>query len=386
MTKTLTAMFARAARPLALASLAVLAACTTLEPGSGAAGARVAARTEPAAQRVQGDLAELRRCMDNLLLEHGARDISVIVEDLADPGRRTTAISREMLAAAVSGMTQRSRAIRLVTSASVQPQYALRGSVGALDGAKPGTSAFGLDLTLLTTQDMSVVPGTATRNKVTLYGAGAEGRAEVGKFGVSFVVPAGGSDASSQALRALAEVSSVELFGRLARVPYWSCFGTTADDAAIAAEVQDWYDTMAARPAEIVGYFQAQLRTRRVYDGPIDGAVTPPFKEAVARPGWTCDGRACRAEIKGKTVGYFTEGEGAVPSCAGLDIVIAAYPLRGTCKSVAMHIDRFDVWRMGSHAVAIDGSILAIATARGRSGNRPWVVVPEPRRKVALAR
>ena len=283
MTKPLTAMFARAARPLALASLAVLAACTTLEPGSGAAGARVAARPEPAAQRVQGDLAELRRCMDNLLLEHGARDISVIVEDLADPGRRTTAISREMLAAAVSGMTQRSRAIRLVTSASVQPQYALRGSVGALDGAKPGTSAFGLDLTLLTTQDMSVVPGTATRNKVTLYGAGAEGRAEVGKFGVSFVVPAGGSDASSQALRALAEVSSVELFGRLARVPYWSCFGTTADDATIAAEVQDWYDTMAARPAEIVGYFQAQLRTRRVYDGPIDGAVTPPFKEAVAR-------------------------------------------------------------------------------------------------------
>lgn len=283
MTKTLTAMFARTFRPVAVATLAVLAACTTLEPGPGTPDARNAVRAEPTAQRVQGDLPELRRCMDTLLLEHGTREISVIVEDPADPGRRTTAVSREMLAAAVSGMTQRSRAIRLVTSNSAQPQYALRGSVGTLDGARPGTTAYGLDLTLLATQDMSVVPGTATRNKVTLYGSGAEGRAEVGKFGVSFVVAAGGSDASSQALRALAEVSSVELFGRLARVPYWTCFGIGTDDSGVASEVQDWYDTMAARPAEIIGYFQAQLRTRRVYDGPVDGAVNPPFKEAVAR-------------------------------------------------------------------------------------------------------
>ncbi|MGB8315008.1 MAG: ComEC/Rec2 family competence protein [Aestuariivirga sp.] len=110
------------------------------------------------------------------------------------------------------------------------------------------------------------------------------------------------------------------------------------------------------------------------------------FKDAAARPGWTCDGRACRAEIRGKVVGYFVEGEGDLPSCAGLDILIAAYPLRDTCRSVATRIDRFDVWRMGSHAIAIDGSNLAIFTARGKSGTRPWVVAPEPRRKAVLPR
>ena len=110
------------------------------------------------------------------------------------------------------------------------------------------------------------------------------------------------------------------------------------------------------------------------------------FKEAVTRAGWVCEGRSCRAEIKGKLVGYFMEGEGASPSCVGLDIVIAAYPLRGTCKSVATRIDRFDVWRMGSHAIVINGNLLHVTTARGLSGNRPWVVVPEPRKKTSLAR
>jgi hypothetical protein len=40
---------------------------------------------------------------------------------------------------------------------------------------------------------------------------------------------------------------------------------------------------MAARPAELVRYFQQQLRQRRAYDGAIDGAVNADFKEAVVR-------------------------------------------------------------------------------------------------------
>ena len=111
-----------------------------------------------------------------------------------------------------------------------------------------------------------------------------------------------------------------------------------------------------------------------------------PFKQAAARPGWSCVARSCRSEIKGKVVGYFLDGEGVPPACTGLDIIIAAYPLRGACKSVPTRIDRFDVWRMGSHAIVIEGGTAAITTARGLSGTRPWVVVPEPRKKIALTR
>jgi competence protein ComEC len=111
-----------------------------------------------------------------------------------------------------------------------------------------------------------------------------------------------------------------------------------------------------------------------------------PFRQAAARPGWTCEARSCRSEIKGKVIGYFLDGEGAQPACAGLDIIIAAYPLRGACKSVPTRIDRFDVWRMGSHAIVIGDGATAVTTARGLGGSRPWVVVPEPRRKIALTR
>ena len=80
------------------------------------------------------------------------------------------------------------------------------------------------------------------------------------------------------------------------------------------------------------------------------------------------------------------DGEGTVPSCIGLDIIVAAYPLRGACRSVPTRIDRFDVWRMGAHAIALDGNNLRITTARGLSGSRPWVVIPEPRKKAILNR
>ena len=108
------------------------------------------------------------------------------------------------------------------------------------------------------------------------------------------------------------------------------------------------------------------------------------LKDAAARPGWTCVERRCTATVKNKTIAYFREAEGAVPSCDGIDILIADYPLRGACRTVAIRIDRFDVWRHGAHALWIDDGEIDIATARGDCGARPWVVVPEPRKKPAL--
>jgi competence protein ComEC len=109
------------------------------------------------------------------------------------------------------------------------------------------------------------------------------------------------------------------------------------------------------------------------------------LKDAAARPGWTCEKNRCTAQLKKKSIAYFREAEGAAPSCEGIDILIAAYPLRGACRSVAIRIDRFDVWRHGAHALWIDDGEIDMATARGESGARPWVVVPEPRRKSALS-
>src|SRR5262249_46900582 len=159
----------------------------------------------------------------------------------------------------------------VVAGGGVSPQYAVRGTISQLDnqsvrhnGEDTQASVLGIDLTLLTTPDMSVVPGTASRNSTGLFKNGRpyDGKPEIRKVGTTFGLSTSSGEMVGQSTRALAELAVVELFGRLARVPYWSCLGMTEAHEGVSAEIQDWYDSMAAQPAEIIKYFQTQLRVR----------------------------------------------------------------------------------------------------------------------------
>jgi competence protein ComEC len=74
--------------------------------------------------------------------------------------------------------------------------------------------------------------------------------------------------------------------------------------------------------------------------------------------------------------------------CRTVDIVVSANPLRRTCgypTSQQLHIDRFDVWRNGAHAIRITaGGKPEVTTAGEVSGTRPWVHEPVARRKILL--
>lgn len=110
-----------------------------------------------------------------------------------------------------------------------------------------------------------------------------------------------------------------------------------------------------------------------------DGA-TPA--EAARRTGWTCEGAICRAAVRGQRVLYLSEEKLVMTiPCAEADILIAAFPLRGRCRSVPLRIDRFSVWRSGAHALYVDDGAVRVDTARGLQGLRPWTITPEPRRK-----
>lgn len=107
--------------------------------------------------------------------------------------------------------------------------------------------------------------------------------------------------------------------------------------------------------------------------------------DAAKRPGWQCAKDMCRATVKGKRVLYVSGGDETPPDCSGVDILIADYPLRGACARVPARIDRFDLWRSGAAAVWITARGIRIDTARGRQGERPWVVRPEARARVFQA-
>jgi competence protein ComEC len=111
-----------------------------------------------------------------------------------------------------------------------------------------------------------------------------------------------------------------------------------------------------------------------------DGDGVKP-SEAHRRPGWSCKPEVCLAAVKGRKVAFLTEKAEQDFSCPEVDLVIAAFPLRGRCRNVPRRIDRFDVWRHGAHAIYVADGVIKVETARQRRGIRPWVVEPKPRKR-----
>lgn len=264
------------------------------------------------------------RCMDGLFAEHGVRDVSVLVEDIVDSTKKVSAGTKDMLASAVSDMTRRSHAIRLIhygqdtasligfmqqakkeSPYQVLPQYDIKGSISQFDegiaranrdvgigvleafniGAANQTSAnvVALDLAVLTTNDMAMVPGATSRNSVVVYktGRGVDGDAQIRKFGINYSMTIGKTEGQSQALRGLVELAVIEIFGKLTKVPYWTCLGTTDKDEVVRNEISDWFAGLYRDPQDLIAYFQHHTRLRGFYDGKVDGEVNDEFRDAI---------------------------------------------------------------------------------------------------------
>ena len=136
-----------------LAALA-LAACTSVPSLPPRQPDRVAAAapTDSTPQRNVTNFSDALRCMDNLYLAYGTRDVSVLLEDLTDATKKVSAGTRDMMMSAISDMTRRSRAIQVVafgqdannvvaflnsaqqrSAFAVVPQFDLRGAITQLD-------------------------------------------------------------------------------------------------------------------------------------------------------------------------------------------------------------------------------------------------------------
>jgi len=311
-----------------LAAAAALAGCSTMDVKQQTVEKTDTARVGPEAapfRSITGFSGALR-CMDNLMIDYGVRDLSMLVEEIGDNTKKVNAGTRDMLITALSDMTRRSRAVRVVafgkdatnvisflasaqrqSAYDVIPQFDIKGSVSQFDenvirnqkdlgvGFAPfinlgiardaASSILGLDLSVLATDDMSVVAGVTSRNSVVILkqGKGLDGDAAYHKFGINYSMTLSQSEGQSQALRGLVELAAVELTGKLTKTPYWSCLGGKPEaNEEIKAEIADWYYAMAASRAELIGYFQNQMRRRGFYDGPIDGLFNPAIDEAIA--------------------------------------------------------------------------------------------------------
>jgi curli biogenesis system outer membrane secretion channel CsgG len=264
------------------------------------------------------------RCMDDLMFRFGVRDVSVMIEEMQDQSRRLGAGTRDMMVSAFADMTRRSRGVRLVTFGQdnqnvvqllsitqrlndfkVVPQYDIRGSITQFDEdveRKQGSlgalgtllgvrfnksrqsSVLGFDASVVTTADLSLVPGASSKNTVVVTReetSAGDGFAQIRNGSVNFNFAVARSEGVAQSLRNMVELASIELTGKLLRLPYWSCLKLDVAHPEVEREMEDWYLSMAGTP-ELTRFFQDQLRNRKFYDGPADGKTNDAYTAALA--------------------------------------------------------------------------------------------------------
>ena len=156
--------------------------------------------------------------------------------------------------------------------------------VGASDS--DSFSGMGLDLNLVETTGMTLVPGANVRNAVLIRkkGNGYDGDLTLRKWSVQYNFTTVANDGNGQALRTLVDLGAIEMYGRLLKLPYWTCLGVTDQDAAVRDEVDDWWEELAGDEHDrrrLLAYLQIQMKAQGVYDGEINGNVNPALVRAV---------------------------------------------------------------------------------------------------------
>ncbi len=315
-------------RIIVLALAAALAGCAANKPLVDVAPKPIGPAATP--QRNLTHFAAGLRCMDDTLLRFGIRDVSMMIEEMQDNSRKLGAGTRDMMVSAISDMTRRSRGVRLVTFGQdnqnvvnlinlaqranqfkVVPQYDIRGSItqfdedvvknqagigasltslitGPLFGIRFNNSkqisVMGFDASIISTDDLSLVPGVSSKNVVMVTKeetSAGDGAAQIRNGNLSFSFTVGRSEGTAQALRNMVELATIELVGKLLRVPYWTCLNIDQNSPEIKREIEDWFVSMQGTE-DLAKFLQEQLRNRKFYDGPVDGKPNASYDEALA--------------------------------------------------------------------------------------------------------
>lgn len=109
-----------------------------------------------------------------------------------------------------------------------------------------GTSVITIDLNMGDLVTRRIIPGVSTSNSivVTRKGTGFDADAQIEKFGVAFEFSMDRSEGSHQALRTLVELTLIEVLGKFAGVPYWSCLQVKQTDPGALVKAHSQYEEL----------------------------------------------------------------------------------------------------------------------------------------------
>ncbi|MEO0035399.1 MAG: hypothetical protein RLZZ501_1422 [Pseudomonadota bacterium] len=114
----------------------------------------------------------------------------------------------------------------------------------------------------------------------------------------------------------------------------------------------------------------------------------PPTDEPWPEDGLSRDGRlscapaGCRWRPgDGRTVALILDESDIAAACAEAAVVVSRVPLRHACPGPATVIDRFDLWRGGTHALWLRPGGVEVLSVAANQGDRPWRRQPARRRR-----
>jgi len=315
-------VFARKLSRVGLAALAVsgLAACVTPVPSE----TYQSVRPTTDAARTATSFSESLSCMDELFVAQGVRDYRITTIGIPDATGQITTGTRDMLISAVSQMTRRSRAFTYVDyeldrtelsylhqkvgGQSNFPTFYIRGAVTQLDqnvndwrkggGVSGGYDGFGGDFAFDKNETVSVValdmnvgevatrqiiPGLTASNSlaVSRREEGAQAGLTLKYAGAYYSIELSKSEGMHYAVRTLLELGTVEILGKLARVPYWECLQIESTNPQVVNEVANWYSDMSDEDKLL--FAQRALIAGGYLAGPASGRMDPESRTAIAR-------------------------------------------------------------------------------------------------------
>lgn len=112
------------------------------------------------------------------------------------------------------------------------------------------------------------------------------------------------------------------------------------------------------------------------------GPPWPAPGEALQDDSLRCDFQGCLYRPLGQAgpdVAIVEDGAILAEECARTDFVVSLVPIAGGCSTPWGAIDRFDLWRSGTHALWVFDDGVTIETVAEAQGERPWAHWPETR-------
>lgn len=298
--------------------------------------ATVAASVKTPATKTVTNFTPALRCMDDLLLAYGKRDIVITTAGIPDSTGKVMTGTKEMLISAASKMSIKSKGLTFIdydteradllalfqdiqAAGAFQhklPNYYIRGAItqldeNAIDSQQGGgialpfldvgisrdqvSSVVSMDMNVGETTTRMILPGVNATNSliVTRSGRGTDVGGKLGKVGFAFNMSLNKSEGIGSGVRALIELGMIELVGKLTGTPYWKCLEIEKTNPIMTEQAREWYDGM--KPEDRVKLVQRKLVGMNLFQGAIDGIVSRELGSAIgkyqAENGLIADGR-----------------------------------------------------------------------------------------------